>query len=261
MNNNDISLRYRDGVSYDRYQSQRSKVGRTTTQNQDADFYSHLADGLGKNLSVLLAGGGTGRIAKPLIEHGHRPTILDNSLDMLDQARKKFPVLELIQADIRSFDLERNFELIVAHFDLLNHLLTLEDVESCFHCFRNHLASNGRFAFDVVNPNLGFFLSCLDRGKMFDSAYHDPYGNGSIVVTQIRDYDYSRQVLKLRKHYRYIDLDKEIIEDIEFRCYGPQELIALLKYNGFDVEQLYGDFQRGNFSSDSKKIIVVCQKK
>lgn len=262
MNNTKAFNRYEDGVTYDVNQDTRSKIGRTKTQNQDSKFYANLAKRTLKNTNggILLVGGGTGRIAKPMEENAYQVTLLDSSPGMLRQARKKFPDLELVQADMRDFRLNKLFDLIIAHFDLVNHLLTLEDFKSFLRCIGKHLKADGRFAFDVVNPNFDFFLSCHDNGKMFDSAYHDPHGNGPVVVTQTREYDYAHQILRLKKYYWYIDLDREVVEDIKFRCYTLQELIILLHYNGFEVEQLFGDFQEGSFSSDSKKIILICRK-
>jgi hypothetical protein len=37
----------------------------------------------------------------------------------------------------------------------------------------------------------------------------------------------------------------------------PQELDALLKYNGFRIQRKYGDYNRNDFGEDSGKQLIV----
>jgi hypothetical protein len=43
------------------------------------------------------------------------------------------------------------------------------------------------------------------------------------------------------------------------RLFYPQELDALLHYNGFAVEHKYGDFDESPFTSDSPRQLLVCR--
>jgi hypothetical protein len=43
------------------------------------------------------------------------------------------------------------------------------------------------------------------------------------------------------------------------RQFFPQELEGLLHYNGFAVEKVYGDFQRGSLTEDSESQVVVAK--
>lgn len=42
------------------------------------------------------------------------------------------------------------------------------------------------------------------------------------------------------------------------RQFFPQEIDALLAYNGFKVEQKYGDYDGALFSSAALKQLIVC---
>jgi hypothetical protein len=44
------------------------------------------------------------------------------------------------------------------------------------------------------------------------------------------------------------------------RMYFPQELDALLKYNGFVIEHKFGDYEQAAFGSASEKQLIVCAK-
>lgn len=42
------------------------------------------------------------------------------------------------------------------------------------------------------------------------------------------------------------------------RIYFPQELDALLKYNGFAIESKFGDYVEKPFTSDSPHQLIAC---
>ena len=46
----------------------------------------------------------------------------------------------------------------------------------------------------------------------------------------------------------------------DMRMYFPQELDALLHYNGFDILQKWGSYERESFGPDSQQQVVVCGK-
>jgi hypothetical protein len=48
---------------------------------------------------------------------------------------------------------------------------------------------------------------------------------------------------------------------LDMRCFFPEEINALLYYNGFDVISKFGTFQKDAFSADSPKQIIVCQRR
>jgi len=45
------------------------------------------------------------------------------------------------------------------------------------------------------------------------------------------------------------------------RQFYPQEWEALLHYNGFEIEHLYGDFSRGPFDTHSDVMVVHAKKR
>lgn len=46
----------------------------------------------------------------------------------------------------------------------------------------------------------------------------------------------------------------------KIRILFPKEIDALLKYNGFQIENKYGDFDRTEFTGDSEKQVIICKK-
>lgn len=262
MNSKDtLSFRYQNGSVYKELDKNRVKSGRTKEQYQDVNFVSSLAQEIGTDAPILAVPCGFGRVIGYLSEIGFNELSgVDNSKGMLDEAKRAYPQVKLHEADARSFNLGRKFDLIMSLYDFPNHLQEVEDFEAFLFCVKNHLSEKGKFVFDVT---LDFFAwqSCFSNGQYFDCYFKDPETKELVVVTQTREYSPALQILTLQKHYFFTDSEKEVIEDIKFRCYSYQEILTLLKYNGFEVEELFGDFQKGSFSSQSKKLVVVCRKK
>ena len=109
---------------------------------------------------ALVLGCGTGRVLFCLAQSGIAVTGIDNSPAMLDRARTRALTLardhadrvDLIEADIRLFSLDRHYQTILAPLNLLMHLHTDQEVQDCLACVKNHLLENGRFIFDISNP-------------------------------------------------------------------------------------------------------------
>ena len=103
---------------------------------------------------------GSGRVSIPLARNGHRIVAVDIARPMLSQfeanlQREPSEVarrIELTQADVSKLALKQKFGLIICPF---NSLLLIPDFQAqlrTLHVVREHLAPNGIFVLDVVNP-------------------------------------------------------------------------------------------------------------
>jgi trans-aconitate methyltransferase len=100
--------------------------------------------------SLLELACGTGAILQSLTA-AYDVAGLDVSPTMLARARKKLPRVSFFQADMRTFALGRQFDVILCLFDSLNHVLRFADWKRIFYRVAQHLAADGLFLFDV-NP-------------------------------------------------------------------------------------------------------------
>jgi SAM-dependent methyltransferase len=188
---------------------------------------------------------------------------IDISSGMLQEAAKKSfaqrASVEWIQGDIREFSLDKQFSLVVFPANALCHLLTLRDFEVCLECVMQHLAPNGRFVIDVFVPKAELLINKPGQRSPF-SEYEDPDGRGRIVVTESYVYEPATQIKKVTTHHKIPGIDAELEGRLDLRMYFPQELDALVKYNGFTIEAKYGDYDRSAFTSESEKQLIVCTK-
>ncbi|MBI1258565.1 MAG: methyltransferase domain-containing protein [Chloroflexi bacterium] len=103
---------------------------------------------------------GTGQLALYFLERGYRVTGLDLSEAMLDHARENASMFvqagqaHFVQADASAFTLDDHFGLVVSTYDALNHLTSLDALQSCFASVYAVTQAGGLFIFDL-NTRLG----------------------------------------------------------------------------------------------------------
>ncbi len=205
---------------------------------------------------------GTGRITIPIAKKGISIVGLDFSVKMLEQAKRNSignnVEIEWIEADMTNYSLSRKFSVILMPAAAMNWVLENKDIEKCLTCIKDHLNQDGIFIFNVFNPNLDILKR--DPSKKYDiSKYPNPDGKGIVVVTESNYYDKATQINHITSYYNINS--KEIIKKLKLRMFFPQELDALLNYNGFKIDHKYGSFVEEPFNSDSNWQIVICHKK
>ena len=120
----------------------------------DLPRYTQLALDYGG--PVLELGAGMGRVARAIARRGIEVVALEPSQQMLHEGQQVTEGLPVswVQGDMRQLDLGRQFPLILAPFNTLMHLYTLDDQDAALQGILAHLAPGGRLAFDLYNPAL-----------------------------------------------------------------------------------------------------------
>ncbi|NLI76808.1 MAG: class I SAM-dependent methyltransferase [Candidatus Riflebacteria bacterium] len=241
---------YRDGRHYD---------GLNDRFQDDLPFYRDLAVAAGGPVLELACG--TGRLTIPLAQAGIDITGLDRSAGMLAHARAKAREAAVkvawVRADARRFRLGRRFRLIFIPFNSLHHLHDRPSLEAFFACVRRHLAPGGRFLVDVFNPSLQVLTR--PEGQVYPvGGYPDPDGQGSVEITETNVYDRATQVNRIKWRFAFSDGRPDVVDELNMRVFFPQELDALLVYNGFRLLEKWGGFDRQPFTSASAKQLVLC---
>jgi SAM-dependent methyltransferase len=244
-------LEYIDSRHYDAKMGSRGRF-------EDIPFYIDKVKEYGEPILELACG--TGRVTLPLAEKGISIMGLDLLDSMLKEARRKANEtgvkIEWIEGDMTDFNLNKKFNLILMPGCAFNGLMDLESVENCLTCVKKHLEPNAGFIFDAFNPNLNILVR--DPSETYPNAkYQDPDGSGLVIVTESTRYDKASQ--NLNTTLTYSIADKTVSNELILRIFFPQELDALLKYNGFNIKAKYGDFDQAPFTSESRRQILICQ--
>ena len=93
---------------------------------------------------------GTGKSFLPMLPRGWQAVGCDVSAAMLDQAREKIgDAVRLEIADMRELPCFGEFDLVWTLGDVINYLLSIEELEAALRGMRSNLASSGLLLFDV----------------------------------------------------------------------------------------------------------------
>ncbi|MBY0450813.1 MAG: class I SAM-dependent methyltransferase [Cyanobacteria bacterium] len=113
--------------------------------------------------SVLEIGCGTGNVTLLLAEAGFQLEGLDQSSELLKIASKKahtknavtphFPIT-WHHGDMRHFDLKKQFDACIAVYDTLNHVESLQTLETVLLNMSSHCKEGSLLVFDLNHPNL-----------------------------------------------------------------------------------------------------------
>ncbi len=237
-------------------------------------FYTALARETGG--PVLEIACGTGRVSIPIARLGFAVTGVDIVPGMVELARAKSAGLltRWVEADARTFDLGERFRLIFVTGNAFQAFLTRADQEALLERVRAHLDDECVFAFETRNPRWatletrdedydGLF-TFLETRNVEDAAHTYIDGSGREVrVSRTQAYDHVAQILHWTTYRRWREGDQEHTKTtrIAVRFTFPQELAALLHYNGLAIIRQYGDWNHEPLTAASPSIIVVCRKR
>jgi SAM-dependent methyltransferase len=252
MLENDYLEGYRDPQQYD-----------LEDGGYDADV--SLTEQLAKEFGgpILDLACGTGTMAIRLARQGYAVTGVDIIPEMIEWAAQKAAsqavTVEWMVADARAFQLQKQFGFIYMIGNAFQHFLTRDDHERLLARVREHLSSDGCFMFVTRNPSPRNLSQArfsepqhftTDDGRQLTSSEEQHYD----PLTQIQHYTF-------HNHWLYPDgRQEEQTYHTALRYVYPQEMDALLHYNGFKSRACYGDWEQNPLMADSRSMIYVCQK-
>lgn len=225
----------------------------------DVAFYAALAREAGG--PVLEMACGTGRVLIPCARAGATMIGADASAGMLEVCRKKLEAeppevrarVEIVEADMREFDLGRRVPLITMPFRGFQHLLTVEDQRRALAALRRHLASGGRLVFDVFNPSIPMLGGeWWLVNPLVEPPFTTPDGRRVVRRLWITGRDYIEQVQEIEIEHEVAHPDGRVERTAartRLRYSFRYEVEHLLVREGFEVEALYADFERRPYGS------------
>jgi len=187
---------------------------------------------------------------------------LDISPSMLDLAKRKYHLLtnqdkghcSFVYGDIRSFQTPEALPLVIFPYNSISHLISHDDLTLFFTNLKKNLLYSGKFVFTVFVPLPGFLSR--DPNSLFPvGCFRNSQTLKQIELFETMAYDKSSQVNHITWYFFEEDKDEPYITQLKLRMFFPQELIYLLDYFGFEIEQRYGDYDLSPFERDS---VVQC---
>ena len=225
---------------------------------------------------VLDLGCGTGRITLPLAEQGAHLDCdvigLDSQAEMLESAKKRQleappevrERLRLIQGDMRTWQSESAFDLIVIPCSSISHLLTLQDQLAVWNQCRRNLRPGGRFVVEITMPNMATFADSFNvppRALVeIDVDKWDESDGVRFIRRKTSRYLSHEQCAQTRFLYEKYQNGRAVdgyIDDFAGHVFFPRELQLLFIHTGFEVEETLGDYRGRPLKPNSPLIIMI----
>ncbi len=236
----------------------------------DVAFFDRLAHETGG--PVLELGCGTGRVAAPLAEAGHRVVGLDLSAAMLAAAERRRATLSaparrrlrFVRGDMADFRLGRRFGLVFAAYRVFQFLPDPERQRTALATIRRHLRPGGLLVLDLFDPRHDLLGPDTPPLKSrFGPLTHARTGRPVEIVATERVTDPVVQRFTERWRFRELGESGEIVaeehEDLTLRWTYRYELWHLLELAGFERVAEYSDYA-GSPPAYAGEIIAVARR-
>lgn len=170
---------------------------------------------------------GSGHVTQELVRRDYRVTGIDASAQLIALARTDMPAADFRVQDARALQLATQYQAAISTFDSLNHMLSLEDLQSAFKQVHGVLEHGGLFVFDM---NLEKAYSA-DLQQWTVTVGDEEVG----LVRGLYDFATKRARTELIWFVRkaaeaHWQQHRSVVEQ---RCYEQDEIVAALKRAGF----------------------------
>jgi SAM-dependent methyltransferase len=207
---------------------------------------------------------GTGTMAIRLAEQGFQVTGVDIIPEMIAWASQKAlsqgVSIDWVVADARTFHFQKQFPFIYMLGNAFQHFLSRADQEALLAGVREHLHPRGCFLFGTRHPS---------PRNLFEARFPEPQkytapDGRDYVISEHQEYDPITQIQHYTFHERWLGpegLQEKKTLRTALRYVFPQEMEALLYYNGFQIRSCYGNWQQEPLTATSRYMIYVCQRR
>jgi len=241
----------------------------------DIDFFVGLLERW-KPKRLLELACGSGRVTLPLtgkgIEIGCTVTGLELAPEMLAEAQRRRKEaseevrtnLSLIEGDMRTWQADKPYDLILSPCSSMCHLLTLEDQLLAWKRAYTNLAPGGRFVVDVSMPNLAVYADSFTTPPRsiveIDRDTTDPETGTRLLRYRTTRYAAHEQRARTRFIYdTFVTQGRQdhFISDYESHGYFPREMQLLFLHANFEIEVVFGDYRGRPLGPTSGQMITV----
>jgi len=233
----------------------------------DVEIYKELADQYGPN--ILEIGSGTGRILLPLARDGYEVTGLELNEDMLKICQKKIEEesdetiqnIDLFKGDMRDFELDKKFDLIIAPCNVICHLIDRSDLKRSFSCFKKHLVEDGVLVIDNSLPDVESMVEDNRSEQVLEFTHPE---NGRKIVNKFTPtYDFVEQIetdsIVIREYDGKTKTREAKVEE-KLTFYFPKELRAMLRSAGLEIFKERGSLRKEiPIDENSDEMVFFCR--
>jgi 2-polyprenyl-3-methyl-5-hydroxy-6-metoxy-1,4-benzoquinol methylase len=224
--------------------------------SREDDFFLAVVDET-PSARVVDLGCGTGRLALGLAAAGHRVTGVDPARASLDAARAKPDAHRVTWVEGTSQSLaEAAFDVAVMTSHVAQFLVDEEDWRGTLGDLRRSLVPGGRLVFDTRDPRARLWerwtpLHSRRAVTLQDETVVDVWTD----VTAVQD-----DTVSVTLHYVLPGVE-ELVSTATMRFRSEADVRAAVSEAGFDVEHVYGGWNRESVGSGDGELLVLARRR
>lgn len=206
--------------------------------------------------SILDVPCGDGRLHPFLRKSGFKVFGIDNSEELIENARRKFPKYKnhYKKANMRNFSLNRTFDIALSWFTSFGYFNDRGNFQILL-AIKKHIKKDGLLFLDISNA--------AHRIKFFSPIYVIA-DQKFTEITQAKIQKINNQTYWAirQRFYRRRNNELKYIKTVgkKVRIYNKKEISKLLKKAGFKIIKIFTSMTFDEMTSDSKQMFIVCKK-
>lgn len=163
---------------------------------------------------------------------------------------------EFIKGDMRSFQLNRQFDLIFIPFNSFLHLFKEDEMLQCLTTARNHLSKDGIFLLDIFVPDPEYLYR--NPNKQYEEMIINHPIDGNCKVWQKSQFDELSEINHILWIFDYDDRKEMDEYKFDMRMIYPDTIDRLIIESGFTINEKWGDYDGELFNESSILQLYIC---
>ena len=219
---------------------------------QWSTFISKIIDKQTKTLLEL--GCGTGKLTT-LLANKYKVIAVDNSPEMLMQAREKNKNIMFLEQDMSQLILHEKVDACVSTCDSINYLIEPEELIQTFENVYKYLKPNGFFIFDIntvykyqeILSDNSFSYTDEKAAVIWDNTFDEESQINEYFLTIFELEENNYYSRKEESHYQM--------------AYTTDFIKQTLSYTGFELVHMYDNYLEKYPKDTTERIVFVAKKK
>jgi len=214
---------------------------------------------MGNIKTILDVGCGTGRHLEILVKNGFKCTGIDANKKLIMHARKLFPYIDFIVADMKNMKLQSKFDAIICLCGVLHYSETNNEVRHVINSFYRLLNPGGVLVLDNINA-IGFINQFKFKKHLIVKNPFNLFGLKCSVEHSVIE---QKQILKEIRTITDLKTGSIVQKDqTRFRLFFPEELSFYLENSGFKNINHFSGFSFSDGEAlKSFRMVTVAHKK
>ncbi len=217
--------------------------------------------------SILDIACGFGRHSIMLAQHSASVVGVDYSEYMVHEARKrakeKKVSVEFLEGDMRNLPVaQREFDFIIQMFSSFGYFDSQLDDMKVLRNVADVLKPNGRYILDLNNALRLIFIIYKNANKQGGDIPEFSYEKTIGRLKVLHNISVDSKIMRVSLIREWLDRKKVLQKyQVHWRIYTYLEIESMLQCSGLEIENVYGDYDGGDFTYKSPRMILVVRHK